>query len=97
MVAVREAELDREELELIRSMTNQPVSDEVGDVMERLRMRAHTYARYLVRNVPPSREKSLAKTHLEDSIMWAIKALVLHGELKVLDGPIAQQEFQLDG
>ena len=31
--------------------------------------------------VPPSRERSLAITHLEETVMWAVKALVLHQDL----------------
>lgn len=45
-----------------------------GDQPERyaaLREDAHLLARLIVVLTPPSREQSLALTHLEDAVMWA--------------------------
>ena len=64
--------------ELESSLTNQSVSDEVGEQIEEVRLYAKEYGRALMEMVPDSREKSLAVTNLEQSVMWAVKAFVLN-------------------
>lgn len=63
---------------LERSLTNiTPNADQVHDI-ESLRHYAKTYAQRLVDLCPDSREKSLAKTKLEESVFWGVKAIILH-------------------
>lgn len=42
---------------------------------EELRHSAKDLAQRIVRRTPPSREQSLALTHLEDAVMWANAAI----------------------
>lgn len=60
-----------------RSMTNHTPSAVAIDKIEELRSRAKHLAAEVIMSVEPSRERSLALTHLEDSVMWAVKAIVL--------------------
>jgi hypothetical protein len=60
-----------------RSLTNHTPTPEEVEVIERIRERAKDVARLIIDKLPPSRERSLALTHLEDSTMWAVKAVVL--------------------
>lgn len=60
-----------------RSMTNHTPSDEAIDKIENLRAQAKAFAYELIISVEPSRERSLALTHLEDAVMWGVKAIVL--------------------
>lgn len=62
---------------LDRSMTNiTPTPDQI-DRIEALRVIAKTYGAAIISTCLDSRERSLALTHLEDSIMWAVKSIVL--------------------
>lgn len=46
-------------------------------VLTEIRERSLEHAKWLASVLPPSRERSLAFTKLEESSMWAVKALVL--------------------
>lgn len=66
-------------LELFRSLTNQaPKSDAVVDRFEELRLPAKDFGATVLELCPPSRERSLAITKLEESLMWAIKSIALN-------------------
>jgi hypothetical protein len=45
----------------------------------------------------PSREKSLAVTHLETAIMWAIKSVVVHDPQSEVDSPLVIEEINNPG
>lgn len=63
-----------------RSMTNvTPTPDGIARI-ERVREVGKKLAAVVVYNCPLSREQSLALTHLEDAIMWAVKSIVLEEE-----------------
>ena len=67
---------------LERSLTNQPPTPQaMVYVIEFLRESAKALGLAILDAVPPSRERSLAITHLEETVMWAVKALVLHQDL----------------
>jgi hypothetical protein len=62
---------------LERSLTNiTPDVEQVGRI-EALREDAKTLGRFIIEACPDSRERSLALTHLEDAVMWAVKSIVL--------------------
>lgn len=61
-----------------RSLTNITPSAETIETIEKLRSTAKLMGASIVNYCEPSRERSLALTHLEDSTMWAVKSLVLH-------------------
>lgn len=42
---------------------------------ETIRAEAKKFAHFLLANTPPSREQSVALTSLEESVMWANKAI----------------------
>lgn len=62
---------------LNRSLTNQTPTLEQVNRIELLRDVAQAFGVAVIENTPESREQSLAITKLEESLMWAIKAIVL--------------------
>ena len=64
-------------LRLERSMTNHTPSAEQIERIENLRDAAKGLAWSLANECPESRERSLAATHLEEVVMWAVKSIVL--------------------
>ena len=60
-----------------RSLTNVTPSPEGIERIDVIRETARHLATNIIENVPPSRERSLALTHLEETTMWAVKAIVL--------------------
>lgn len=76
-------EADRKEelkARLSRSLTNQPPSPVQIHRIELLRGVGKDLGNAIVELCPLSREQSLALTHLEDAIMWAVKSIVLEQE-----------------
>jgi hypothetical protein len=68
------AEHDRIE----RSLTNQPpIHTDVVQVFETLRLPYKDAAHLTIDLIPPSRERSLALTKLEEALMWAVKAVAV--------------------
>jgi hypothetical protein len=63
-----------------RSLTNVRPSDPVIEKIERLRETAKAYATSIFEWVPESAERTLACRALEESVMWAVKAMCLHSE-----------------
>jgi len=60
-----------------RSTTNHtPGADTIIEI-EEYRGEIQTIAAALIEDVPPSRARSIALTHLEDAIMWGVKAYIL--------------------
>lgn len=65
--------------EVAKSLTNQPpTTDKVIQRMEIVREDAKQFLQVLYGNVPEGRELSIALTHLEETVMWAIKGIALH-------------------
>ena len=77
---MNEAERRMELVERIeRSLTNvTPTADGIERI-ERVREVGKKLGTMIAMNCPLSREQSLALTHLEDAVMWAVKAIVLEG------------------
>lgn len=66
---------------LHRSLTNvPPINQDVLEAMEMVRGQAYGLASALLAHCPASRERSLAVTKLEESVMWAIKSIALNQE-----------------
>lgn len=65
---------------LNRSLTNHTPTPEQVNRIELLRDVAQAFGVAVIENTPESREQSLAITNLEESLMWAIKAIVLEGD-----------------
>lgn len=73
--------------DLVRSLSHiVPGPDQVKRI-EALREAAILYARVLEQVTLPSRCQSLAKTHLEESVMWGIKSLCLESDPSKKVGP----------
>ena len=66
-----------ERADLERSLTNITPSPAKIEAIEELREAAKAYAAAIVELCPGGREKSLAKTKLEESVMWAVKAIAI--------------------
>jgi ABC-type sugar transport system substrate-binding protein len=63
---------------LERSLTlHPPVADWVPAVMEAIRADAKQLGHSIIDLCPAGREQSLALTHLEEVVMWAIKGIAL--------------------
>lgn len=62
---------------VVRSLTNHAPTNGQINRIEELREAAKAYAYVIAHNCPNSRERSLGITHLEDSVMWAVKSIVL--------------------
>lgn len=69
---------DQERLDALnRSLTNITPSPEAVESIEELRAWAKSLGANIIAHCPDTRERSLALTHLEETVMWAVKSLVL--------------------
>lgn len=62
---------------LQRSLTNIRPSDRTVVQIEELRRFAKGFGDTIFAHCPSTRERSLAITHLEETVMWAVKSLVM--------------------
>lgn len=63
-----------------RSLTNvAPGADQIKRI-EHVRETAKMLLSDIAHKCPGSRERSLALTHLEETVMWAVKSIVLEEE-----------------
>ena len=60
-----------------RSLTNVRPSDEAIERIEHVRTMAKMLVNDIFEDVPECRERSLALTHLEETVMWAVKGICL--------------------
>ena len=65
---------------LHRSLTNQTMNDDQVNVVTALRGSAKDLGSIILTLCAPSRERSLAVTKLEETLMWAVKSVALHGD-----------------
>lgn len=63
---------------LYRNLSLQKVPDEKGELLDSLRGAAKLFGRDILDNCPNSRERSVALTHLEDALQWAVKSIVVN-------------------
>ena len=66
--------------ELHLSMTNIKPNEEQINRIENVRAVAKVLGETIHKNCPVSRPRSLAFTKLEESLMWAVKSIVLEGK-----------------
>jgi hypothetical protein len=59
------------------SLTNHTPPQQAMAQIEQLREHAKELGEAIIRKCPDTRERSLALTHLEETVMWAVKSLVL--------------------
>ena len=59
------------------SLTNHTPNDEQVIRILEIRDGAMTLGKMIANHCPDSRERSLAVTHLEETVMWAVKSIVL--------------------
>lgn len=62
---------------LERSLTNHTPPSQVIPMIEEVRELAKDVGERIIQLCPDTRERSLALTHLEETVMWAVKSLVL--------------------
>ncbi len=62
---------DEEEARLDKDFTYHPPKPDQVPRYNEIRDFARTFAATLLEKCPPSRERSLALTHLEEAVMWA--------------------------
>lgn len=63
----------------VRSTTNHTPSEAQVTQIERLRAAIQSAALEIIDGQPQSREQSLAKTALEEAVMWGVKGIILNG------------------
>lgn len=69
---------EEQQLDHLRaSLTNHTPSPEQINRIEKLREIGHAYGVSIIEDTPQSRAQSIALTKLEESVMWAVKAIVL--------------------
>lgn len=61
--------------DLTNRFTYHPPKDDQAQIYEEIRDRAHRLARRINELAPEGREKSLAITHLEETVFWANAAI----------------------
>lgn len=64
---------------LHRSLTNHTPSPEMVEAIDAIRAHAKTLGAVILAETNASREQPLALTHLEETVMWAVKGAVLNG------------------
>ena len=62
---------------LARSLTNQTPTEVQMTRIESIRQVGREFGSWIIDMCPDTRERSLALTHLEVTVMWAVKAIVL--------------------
>jgi hypothetical protein len=62
---------DEEQARLKKDFTYHPPVPNQVPRYEKIRDYARTFAATILKDCPPSRERSLALTHLEEAVMWA--------------------------
>ena len=68
---------ERRKQQLDRSLTNHTPPQQATTMIEELRADAKRLGQTIILKCPDTRERSLALTHLEEAVMWAVKSLVL--------------------
>lgn len=63
--------------DFIRSTTNHRPSDSTIEEIEDYRELVQKLAELVIVSIPPSRARSITLTHLEDAVMWGVKAMIL--------------------
>ncbi len=61
-----------------RSLSNQSPNAEQARSIVEVRAKAKRLLAVILDEAPASRERSLALTHLEETVMWAVKSIVLN-------------------
>jgi hypothetical protein len=62
-----------------RSLTNHtPTPEQVAEI-EKIRFAGKQLGAVILGTAADSRERSLALTHVEDAVMWAVKGVILNG------------------
>ena len=64
--------------DLVSRFTYHPPKNGQAERYENLRAQGLHLARLVSEHTPPSREQSLALTHLEQAVMWANAAIARH-------------------
>jgi hypothetical protein len=67
-------------LDLENRFTFHPAKGDQPSRYQTIRSMCGSLANYLNEAVPESREKSLAITHLEETVFWANAAIARHGD-----------------
>ena len=52
-----------------------PASEDHAKLHENMRAKATTLGNHIIKTLPPSRERSLALTHLQEALMWSNAAI----------------------
>lgn len=78
---------------LMRSLTNITPNETQVALIEVIRERAKTMGQTIIFNIKPSRERSLALTHLEETTMWAVKAVLMEEPTPQPDGVAPRQGY----
>lgn len=79
-MANQHEQTDEERFEVLeRSLTNVAPTQEQIDRIHTIRDSAKALGAVIIFNSTNSRERSVALTNLEETVMWAVKGIVLNG------------------
>jgi hypothetical protein len=78
ILAIPRDEVDRAVLgELVDSISHHAPQDSSLEKIREVRQAAIEFGAFIVKNCSAGRERALAITNLEQSVMWAVKGIVL--------------------
>lgn len=63
--------------DLEKSLTNHPPTPEKIEAIELIRQVGIAFGRTIIENAPSSAQRTIAVRKLEESVMWAVKGVVL--------------------
>jgi len=73
-------EADEEHVEISRRFAFHKGTEITGPKHDEVRTKLRILALWVLDNVPPSRERSLALTGLQEAMMWCNAAIAIHTE-----------------
>lgn len=81
---------------LALSFTNHTPNDQQIILIEAIRMAADELCHVLDLAMPQSREAALARTHLEETVMWAVKSIVMPKQTTMVNAQTGAVSFRSD-
>jgi len=82
---------DAEREDIVHRFSFHPATVATGPKNDEVRLKYRGIALWVLANVPPSRERALAITALQEAMMWTNAAVAIHTELEPLRPPLRDE------